>query len=261
MAHSGSYEIRRDTPLEEHDRLERQAAALWSSEAALLRDRGLGPGLKVLEVGCGPGRFLNRVTSEFRVAAIGLDIDRESLRALPPRIYGVAGSAHELPFGGDTFDFALVRFVLRHIRRPEKVVAEVMRVLKPGGGICVLEPDEGTLTLEPVPPRWPRLFAALTRTARLRGGDPTVGRRVREFLLRSGAKDVRSDLVPITSDQSSASTFVRTFLAPSARPVDRSILTPTEADEAWSEVLQWSKSPEALAYAVLVFSSGKKPGD
>ena len=49
----------------------------------------------------------------------------------------VVGDAQELPFGGKTFDLVICSSVLEHLLSPERVIAEVHRVLRPGGKLFV----------------------------------------------------------------------------------------------------------------------------
>ena len=94
-------------------------------------------GLKLLDVGCGGGFLTNRVSEEnFEVH--GLDISEESLRIarrydLRKKVNYVAGDAYNLPYADESFDVVSSMDFLEHVERPEEVVKEISRVLKPGG--------------------------------------------------------------------------------------------------------------------------------
>jgi ubiquinone/menaquinone biosynthesis C-methylase UbiE len=97
-------------------------------------------GKRVLDVGCGKGRFA-RVFQEREPAAEiwGLDISEEMLRFVPEGIQTRAGSMTEMPFGDGFFDGAYATESLEHAVEIEKAVREICRVVKPGGRIAIID--------------------------------------------------------------------------------------------------------------------------
>lgn len=101
--------------------------------------------LDVLEVGAGfGGHAAGIVQTGHRY--VGVDLSEGNLRrslALHPGLAGallIAGDAMRLPFEDCTFDAAFYVASLHHIPDPRAAVHEMMRVLKPGGAFCILEP-------------------------------------------------------------------------------------------------------------------------
>jgi ubiquinone/menaquinone biosynthesis C-methylase UbiE len=97
-------------------------------------------GKRVLDVGCGKGRFA-RVFHEQEPAVElwGLDISEEMLRFVPEGIQTRAGSMTELPFDDGWFDGAYATESLEHAVEVEKAVGEICRVVKPGGRIAIID--------------------------------------------------------------------------------------------------------------------------
>jgi len=120
----------------------------------------LGPlaGKRVLDVGCGKGRFARLFHEREPEAEIwGLDISDEMLRFVPAGIRTRAGSMTELPFEDGFFDAAYATESLEHAVEVERAVAEICRVVKPGGRIAVIDKNArewGRLET----PEWERWF-------------------------------------------------------------------------------------------------------
>jgi ubiquinone/menaquinone biosynthesis C-methylase UbiE len=115
-------------------------------------------GKRVLDVGCGKGRFARVFHEQEPQAELwGLDISPEMLRFVPEGIHTRTGSMTELPFEDAYFDGAYATESLEHAVEIERAVAEICRVVKPGGRIAIVDKNaEHWGRLET--PEWERWF-------------------------------------------------------------------------------------------------------
>ncbi len=97
-------------------------------------------GKRVLDAGCGKGRFARVLLERHPQAEIwGLDIAEAMLRFVPPGVLPCAGSMTELPFPDASFDAAYATESLEHAVEIEKAVGEICRVVRPGGRIVIID--------------------------------------------------------------------------------------------------------------------------
>jgi SAM-dependent methyltransferase len=111
-----------------YDALMARATAL--AVEPLLDAAGVGPAVRVLDVGCGLGT-LSAAAAARGAAVTGVDLADGMLaeaRRRHPEIEFVRGDAEALPFADGAFDVALGAFVVNHLPHPELAAAELARV-------------------------------------------------------------------------------------------------------------------------------------
>jgi malonyl-CoA O-methyltransferase len=138
----------------------------------------------VLDVGCGKGRFA-RVLLEQNpgVSITAMDVSEGMLAFVPAGIRRTAGMMTELPFAASTFDCVYATESLEHAVEIDRAVAEMCRVLKPGGKLVIIDKNAehwGTFKT----PAWERWFE----------------RRELEKLLERDCVSVRSEFLSYWED-------------------------------------------------------------
>ncbi|WP_193195375.1 class I SAM-dependent methyltransferase [Nostoc sp. MG11] len=100
----------------------------------------------VLDLGCGTGRLLERLATEFPdLRGTGLDLSPQMLRVARqknrhhPRLIYVEGKAESLPFADGQFDAVFNTISFLHYSEPKQVLSEVARVLAPGGKFYLVD--------------------------------------------------------------------------------------------------------------------------
>lgn len=118
---------------------EERAAALATRVDALLRLEGTE---RVLDVGTGTGALAFALAPHAReIVAVDSDAEmaeRARVRA-PANVEVLVADGQQLPFDSFSFDVAATLRTLHHTRRPELLVAELVRVTRPGGTILVAD--------------------------------------------------------------------------------------------------------------------------
>jgi ubiquinone/menaquinone biosynthesis C-methylase UbiE len=95
----------------------------------------------VLDLGCGRGGVVELFWRDVKLAA-GLDPDVPSLTEhRAPGMPVIRGRGEHLPFADESFDLIVCLWVLEHLERPEVVLREVRRTLRPGGHFVFLTPN------------------------------------------------------------------------------------------------------------------------
>jgi demethylmenaquinone methyltransferase/2-methoxy-6-polyprenyl-1,4-benzoquinol methylase len=129
----------------DYDRVERTMAlgsGSWYRRRALQR-AGLRPGMRVLDVGVGTGltaREAARVVgSGGHVTGVDPSSGMMARAVLPPGVDLLVGTAESLPLPAASVDFVSMGYALRHVGDLSLAFREILRVLVPGGRMCVLE--------------------------------------------------------------------------------------------------------------------------
>lgn len=192
----------------EDTRIERyEAMFVWhDAQRALLEGAAIEPGMRVLDVGAGPGFFASGiadlVTGDGRVD--GVDINARFVRDANERFAALDHlhfhhvQDHTLPFDNESFDRVICKNVLEYVPDLELSLAEIKRVLRPGGRVHVIDSDWGFVVVEPWPPETvTRFFAAAAPAFKT----PHIGRQISGRLVQQGFGDVQVKLSPFV-DQS-----------------------------------------------------------
>ena len=97
-------------------------------------------GKRVLDVGCGKGRFARVLRERYPGTSIaGFDLAEAMLQHVPEGVSACAGSMTALPFRSSAFDCVYATESLEHAVQIDVAVAEMCRVAKPGGRIVIID--------------------------------------------------------------------------------------------------------------------------
>ena len=202
--------------------LDAQARAIWPQEVKLFRRYALGPEPRILDAGCGTGEGAVRLAGLYPHARVlGVDIldhhlalARERHAAHGARLAFEHQSIYELAATNGTYDLTVCRHVLHSIPDAPRVLAELVRVTRPGGWLHVIPEDYGMLHFPmhglDVRAFWhetPERFAAAT------GTDLFVGRHAWSHLHDLGLLDLTVDYVVVDTVRVERETFAEIITA------------------------------------------------
>lgn len=163
---------------------------------------------RVLDVGCGDGGWTRTVGKHLAPGGELVGVDREqhfvdlAAKSTPDATF-VKGNAESLPFEDASFDLVTCQTVLIHVADAAKVVAEMHRVVKPGGVVLVAEPDnfaggmallgsEPAVSDDAVLAHAKLLLTCQRGKAALGEGDERIGCRLPGIFAASGLRGVNA---------------------------------------------------------------------
>jgi len=186
--------------VDETDRLRRQADELAVYSAVLVERFGLRPGDSAIDLGCGPRGIVDllveRVSPGGRVVGVDADPAHAALAsefAAERKLGGVeimVADARHCGLPSCSFDLVHARALLVNVPQPAEVVAEMVRLAKPGGWVAAMEPDLEYVLCYPPHRSFERSCELFAVVFGRNGADSMIGRRVPELFRQAGLDDV-----------------------------------------------------------------------
>jgi SAM-dependent methyltransferase len=180
-------------------RLEQQSARIAGPSRILFSAAGIGPGMRVLDLGTGIGDSamvladLVGPTGE----VVGLDNDPRMVEVARSRCAGldnvrfVEGDVNGASAEGE-YDAVVSRLLVLHLPDPAAVMRQYLAAVRPGGLMVAIDYDTGAARAEPQVPIVDRMFALVAATLRSAGADPTIGAHLQSMLESAGVADVET---------------------------------------------------------------------
>jgi ubiquinone/menaquinone biosynthesis C-methylase UbiE len=252
--------------------LDAQARAIWPQEVPLLQRYSLPAEARILDAGCGTGEAASRLAEFFpRARVLGIDIidahldlARSRYAGFAPRLAFEHQSVYELAAADRSFDLTVCRHVMHAIPHPDRVLAELVRVTRPGGYLHLIAEDYGMLHFQhgPLDPQdfWhvaPARFGAAT------GTDLFIGRNVFGLLAALDLEAITIDYVVVDTLRVPRETFATILEAwrdGYAEPIGE--LTPITRDSAvayFDQMIANIRDPRGYAVWMVPVVSARVP--
>lgn len=251
--------------------LRAQAEAIWPQEQSLLA-RYDEPS-HIADIGCGSGEITGRLAARYPQARIvGVDILESSVAyarrqhaALAPRVHFEQGDAFELKFDSGQFDLVVCRHMTQAVPEPEKVIAELHRICKPGGWMHVLSEDYGMLHMSAGAVDPDRLWhEGVVEYTRRTHTDARIGRRTWAIMNELGLRELHVDYVVVDTLRVPRETFATIIQAwrdgYTEVLAEHSKLSLDEVRELFEQAIGAILDPRQYAVWHIPVISGRKPG-
>jgi ubiquinone/menaquinone biosynthesis C-methylase UbiE len=169
-----------------------------ANSAAYLAER-LRPGVRVLDVGCGPGTITvdmaarvapGQVTAIDAAAAV---IEEAGVLAAEQGVTNIefaVADLYSLPYPDNSFDVVHAHQVLQHLADPVAALGEMGRVCRAGGVVAARDADYAAMVWYPENPSLYDWLATYRAVAHANGAEPDAGRRLLSWARRAGFTDI-----------------------------------------------------------------------
>jgi SAM-dependent methyltransferase len=234
---------------------------------AAMRELAIRPGERIVDFGSGLAQLSLDMARASGTRLVGIERSGEQIaRAERHELLDLRrGDVLDPPLRAEeweTFDLAHARFVLEHVREPERVVRHMLRAVRPGGRVVLQDDDHDVFRCWPEPPGFVALWRAFQRSYDRLGCDPFIGRRLVELLHGAGARPVRSTWIYFGScaGEPKWPGFVENIHSQLASARDSmaagGLLGAAEIDAALHAFLGWSRRPEAAIWYAICLAEG-----
>jgi SAM-dependent methyltransferase len=185
---------------DETARLRRQSEELRPQTAELLARIGLESGQSAIDLGCGPSGILDLLSAAVSPGGHVVGLDADPVHTVMASQYAdelglgnvavVTADARYTSLPPDCFDLVHGRTLLVTIPHPAEVVAEMVRLAKPGGWVASQEPDIEHALCYPPLPAWDRMRELFRAGFSRSGADLRIGRKLTELYRQAGLADI-----------------------------------------------------------------------
>ena len=199
-----------------------QAEAIWPQEQRLFDRYQLPRTAHIADIGCGSGEITSRLAARYPDAElVGVDIlegsvayARRRYASLAPRVKFEQGDAFELQLAAGQFDLVVCRHMTQAVPEPQRVLAELRRICRPGGWVHVLSEDYGMIHSAADKADPDRLWhEGVIAFAHATGTDARVGRRTWSMMKQLGFEGLHVDYIVVDTIRVARPTFAAIIAA------------------------------------------------
>jgi ubiquinone/menaquinone biosynthesis C-methylase UbiE len=220
----------------------------------------LAPGLRLLDVGCGPGTItLDLAQAVAPGSVLGIDVVGEPLDAARANAEArgatttefALGDVYDLDLPDDSVDVVHAHQVLQHLSDPVAALREMRRVCRPGGLVAARDADYAAMVWYPADPRLDAWLTIYEGVSRSNDAEPSAARHLLAWAHTAGFEDVVSSASTwcfatpkdrawwggLWADRVTESSLAR-------QAVERGLATPDRLVELARGWRQWAEHPD-----------------
>src|SRR5579859_737577 len=255
--------------------LRNQTRILWPLEQGVLQQHGLRRGMRVADICCGCGDGALLIARELAPSAVvGVDHSEAAIayaRGLQME-FAVRnaefqrGDATALLLDDESFDFVLCRLSLQIFSRPELILRELMRIVRPGGRVYVTGEDYDLIVGYPESALIRQTYDRAAIYGDMLGMDLRGGKKLFGMLAAARLEDIRTDQIVVnstTTDRAAFAQVVESWRDFSVQTIGGRLQL-SEADQSrlragYDAQLRTIHKPDGYATWTIVACSGRKP--
>ena len=235
----------------------------------------LRPGLRVLDLGCGPGTISLGLAKAVEPGELhGIDIEKSQIEmaraAASDGGHGNAvfrtGDATDIPYDGESFDVVHCHAVLMHVPDTRAVLSEVRRVLKSGGIVSAREMIGASSFSEPELNGLGDVWKTVQNLIEANGGHPQMGKELKGALLEAGFSEIHAgaSFEPFSTaeDVDFFHAFaIDWFFSPgTVEAAEKHGLATCEQFDDWRRAMdEWKEAPGAFSAVAWGEATGRRP--
>lgn len=235
---------------------------------------GIGPGLKVLDLGCGPGRTTHILHEMVQPGGtvVGVDASNDRIEYARQQYGNREGIAfhvrdvHQPIADLGEFDVIWVRFLLEYFRiESPAIVRELAKSLAPEGYLCLIDLDQNCLNHYEIPENLDRiLHRVMDRLEEEFNFDAYAGRKLYSYLYDEGFQDIEVQLMPHhliygEIEEKDAFNWIKKVEMASERVRDLFVEYPGGLDAFFRDFTRFFHDPRRFTYSCLILCKGKRP--
>lgn len=260
--------------LTEQERLLKQCEGFAPEARWLVARLGVQRGWRVVDVGCGPLGILDVLSERVGPEGTVIGLEREprfvavGQAIVAQRRLGnvelVQGDANASGLPRASFDLAHERLVILQQPDPQRIVAEMVALVRPGGLVALEDIDQVSWLCYPPHPAWDALLALFQRLLQDAGLDLFIGRRLPELLRAAGLVDVEAE---VHARLDRPGEYRRTHLlalieSTREKLVERGLVSEDQLADLMGALARHLNDPRTIVARELLFQSwGRKPMD
>ncbi len=176
-----------------HLRYQQQSYWTRSLRQYLLQRVSIHPTSNVLEVGCGTGVICSDLLDHFPCHLFGIDIVFSNIDIAMrnvSKLCAICGDANFLPFPSGFFEMVYCHYFLLWLANPLQVIAEIKRVLRPGGFFLIFAEPDHSARID-FPSALNPLGKLQVSSLKIQGADIQIGRKIPGLLSKAGFHDIQ----------------------------------------------------------------------
>jgi ubiquinone/menaquinone biosynthesis C-methylase UbiE len=257
----------------ELDRLAFQHEVWGPTTRAFLERIGVRPGMRVLDLGCGPGFVSFDLSGQVgaRGSVVALDesqrwidvVEREVARRSLANVRPIRSKIEELELEPASFDFVFARWVFSFLSDPDAVAARLARLLVPGGVMAIEDYNHEGISIYPESEGFKAAIRATRATYARMGGSAFVSGGMARMFAAAGLEmfDLKPNVMCGGPDSPAFRWADRFFPHFSGVMTERGLMSASEHEQFLREWEERKRDPTALFFSpMIVDAAGRKPG-